>query len=116
MIRCVSDRGKECRRVGEISPSQSLAARLREAVARPLDAWREVYESFSPVEVETGERQPRVPPPGARSRRAAVLVPVLLEPEGARLVYAVRKDHLPDHAGQICFPGRSREPGDDSKF
>ena len=114
MIRCVSDSGRERHRVGEIVPSESLAARLREVVARPLDAWREVYESFSPVDVETGERRPRVPPPGADSRRAAVLVPVLLEPEGARLVYTVRRDHLPDHAGQISFPGGSMEPGDDS--
>jgi 8-oxo-dGTP pyrophosphatase MutT (NUDIX family) len=114
MIRCVSDSGRERRRVGEILPSESLAARLREVVARPLDAWREVYESFSPVDVKTGERRPRVPPPGADSRRAAVLVPVLLEPEGARLVYTVRRDHLPDHAGQISFPGGSMEPGDDS--
>jgi 8-oxo-dGTP pyrophosphatase MutT (NUDIX family) len=83
-------------------------------VARPLDVWREVYESFSPVDVETGERRARVPPPGADSRRAAVLVPVLLEPEGARLVYTVRRDHLPDHAGQISFPGGSMEPGDGS--
>jgi 8-oxo-dGTP pyrophosphatase MutT (NUDIX family) len=38
----------------------------------------------------------------------------LLEPEGARLVYTVRRDHLPDHAGQISFPGGSTEPGDGS--
>jgi 8-oxo-dGTP pyrophosphatase MutT (NUDIX family) len=100
--------------VGERSSSEDLAARLREAVARPLDAWREVYESFSPVDVETGERRPRVPQPGADSRRAAVLVPVLLEPEGARLVYTVRRDHLQDHAGQISFPGGSMDPGDGS--
>jgi 8-oxo-dGTP pyrophosphatase MutT (NUDIX family) len=73
-----------------------------------------VYESFSPVDVETGERRPRVPPPDADSRLAAVLVPVLLEPEGARLVYTVRRDHLQDHAGQISFPGGSMDPGDDS--
>jgi 8-oxo-dGTP pyrophosphatase MutT (NUDIX family) len=41
-------------------------------------------------------------------------VPVLLEPEGARLVYTVRKDHLPDHAGQISFPGGSMDPSDSS--
>lgn len=91
-----------------------FATRLREAVDRPLDRWREVYESFSPVDLETGERMPRWPPPNARSRRAAVLVPVLLEPDGARLVYTVRKDHLQDHAGQISFPGGSIEPHDDS--
>src|ERR687897_2398108 len=95
-------------------PPEHVATRLRKAVGRPLDAWREVYESFSPVDVRTGERRPRIPPAGADSRRAAVLVPVLLEPEGARLVYTVRRDHLPDHAGQISFPGGSMEPGDGS--
>jgi 8-oxo-dGTP pyrophosphatase MutT (NUDIX family) len=110
----VSDGGKEDRGLGERFASEELAARLREAVAQPLDAWREVYESFSPVDVETGERRPRVPPPSADSRRAAVLVPVLLEPEGARLVYTVRRDHLQDHAGQISFPGGSMDPGDGS--
>ena len=111
MIRYVDHHDEKGRGAGA---SVDLAARLREAVARPLDAWREVYESFSPVDVETGERRPRVPPPGADSRRAAVLVPVLLELEGARLVYTVRKDHLQDHAGQISFPGGSSEPGDGS--
>src|SRR5215207_4276195 len=96
-----------------LSP-ELVAARLRKAVGRPLDAWREVYESFSPVDVRTGERRPRIPPAGADSRRAAVLVPVLLEPEGARLVYTVRRDHLPAPAGQIPFPGGSGGPGDGS--
>jgi 8-oxo-dGTP pyrophosphatase MutT (NUDIX family) len=92
----------------------SLADRLREAVSRPLDEWREIYESFSPVDLETGERRPRVPPPDADSRRAAVLVPILMEGGNARVVYTVRKDHLADHAGQISFPGGSMESGDGS--
>jgi 8-oxo-dGTP pyrophosphatase MutT (NUDIX family) len=92
----------------------SLADRLREAVSLPLDEWREVYESFSPVDLETGERRPRVPPPDADSRRAAVLVPILMEGEDARVVYTVRKDHLADHAGQISFPGGSIESDDGS--
>src|SRR5215207_7543546 len=92
----------------------SLADRLREAVSRPLGEWRDIYESFSPVDLETGERRPRVPPPDADSRRAAVLVPILMEGEEARVVYTVRKDHLADHAGQISFPGGSTESGDAS--
>jgi len=91
-----------------------LADRLREAVSRPLDDWREVYEGFSPVDLETGERRPRVPPPDADSRRAAVLVPILVGGDGARVVYTVRKDDLADHAGQISFPGGSIESGDGS--
>ncbi|MBA3615461.1 MAG: CoA pyrophosphatase [Rubrobacteraceae bacterium] len=99
---------------GENHGRNELADRLREAVSRPLDDWNEVYEGFSPVDLETGERRPRVPPPGSDSRRAAVLVPILVEGEDARVVYTVRKDDLADHAGQISFPGGSIESGDDS--
>jgi 8-oxo-dGTP pyrophosphatase MutT (NUDIX family) len=89
-----------------------LATRLRTAVAKPLPSWREVYEGFSPRDLETGERRSRRPEPGAR--RAAVLVPILPAPEGARVVYTVRTDALRDHAGQVSFPGGSLEPGDGS--
>jgi 8-oxo-dGTP pyrophosphatase MutT (NUDIX family) len=91
-----------------------LAHRLREAVSRPLDDWREVYEGFSPVDLETGERRPRVPSPGSDTRRAAVLVPIIVEGEDARVVYTVRKDDLAEHAGQISFPGGSIEARDSS--
>jgi 8-oxo-dGTP pyrophosphatase MutT (NUDIX family) len=91
-----------------------LAARLRAAVAKPLPSWREVYEGFSPRDLETGERRSRSPGPGEGARRAAVLVPVLPAPEGARLLYTVRTDALRDHAGQVSFPGGSLEPGDGS--
>ncbi len=108
------DPGKDGYEVGEGLPSEDFAARLREVVARPLDGWREVYESFSPVDLTTGERHPRVPEPGEDYRRAAVLVPVLLVPEGACVVYTVRKGNLQDHGGQISFPGGLLEPEDDS--
>ena len=87
---------------------------LRDALGRGLPDWREVYEGFSPVDVETGRRRGRVPPPDAGSRRAAVLVPVILEPGGARIVYTLRKGDLQDHAGQISFPGGSADPADAS--
>jgi 8-oxo-dGTP pyrophosphatase MutT (NUDIX family) len=99
---------------GENHGRNDLADRLREAVSRPLGDWNEVYEGFSPVDLETGERRPRVPQPGSDSRRAAVLVPILVEGDDARVVYTVRKDDLADHAGQISFPGGSIESGDDS--
>src|ERR671910_3837650 len=99
---------------GENYGRNDLADRLREAVSRPLDDWNEVYEGFSPVDLETGERRPRVAPPGSDSRRAAVLVPILVEDEDARVVYTVRKEDLADHAGQISFPGGSIESGDGS--
>src|SRR5215203_6590064 len=96
------------------SSGDGLAERLREAVALSFDAGSEVYESFSPVDLKTGERRPRVPPPGANSRRAAVLVPILVDDREARVVYTVRKEDLADHAGQISFPGGRAESGDGS--
>src|ERR671917_2387524 len=99
---------------GENHGLNDLAHRLREAVSRPLDDWREVYEGFSPVDLKTGERRPRVPPPGSDTRHAAVLVPIIVEGEDARVVYTVRKNHLADHAGQISFPGGSIEARDRS--
>lgn len=45
-------------------------------------------------------------------RRAAVLVPVLLSPGGAELLFTVRSSRLRNHAGQIAFPGGGIEPGE----
>ncbi len=114
MISMMNKRQEDKGEAGENHGQREIADRLREAVSRPLDDWNEVYEGFSPVDLETGERRPRVPPPGSDSRRAAVLVPILVEGEDARVVYTVRKDDLADHAGQISFPGGSIESGDGS--
>ena len=92
----------------------NFEARLRRAVAKPLDPWREIYESFSPVDLQTGERRPRVPEPGTDCRQAAVLVPIMLASDGARVVYTLRTGELRDHAGQVSFPGGSPEPQDRS--
>ncbi len=94
--------------------NEDPAARLKEAVAKPLSSWREVYESFSPVDLHTGERRSRAPEPGVNLRRAAVLMPIVLEPEEARIVYTLRTGDLRDHAGQVSFPGGSLEPEDES--
>jgi 8-oxo-dGTP pyrophosphatase MutT (NUDIX family) len=91
-----------------------LAARLRKVVPEPLESWHEVYESFSPIDLETGERRPRVPEPGTDCRRAAVLVPIIPGTEGARVIYTLRTDELRDHAGQVSFPGGAPEPRDES--
>jgi 8-oxo-dGTP pyrophosphatase MutT (NUDIX family) len=108
------DTGKDERKVEERVASEDLAARLREAVVKPLASWREVYESFSPLDLKTGERRPRVPKPVADCRRAAVLIPIVLAPEGAHIVYTLRRGDLKDHAGQVSFPGGSPERGDGS--
>jgi 8-oxo-dGTP pyrophosphatase MutT (NUDIX family) len=114
MISMMNKRQEDKSEAGQNHGQRRLADRLREAVSRPLDDWNEVYEGFSPVDLETGEIRLRVPPPGSDARRAAVLVPILVEGEDARVVYTVRKDDLADHAGQISFPGGSMDSGDGS--
>jgi 8-oxo-dGTP pyrophosphatase MutT (NUDIX family) len=50
----------------------------------------------------------------AKLRNAAVLVPVVARPEGLRVLFTRRTDHLHAHAGQISFPGGGAEEGDGS--
>jgi 8-oxo-dGTP pyrophosphatase MutT (NUDIX family) len=43
---------------------------------------------------------------------AAVLVPLVLRPEGTTVLLTQRTDHLNAHAGQIAFPGGRLDPED----
>jgi 8-oxo-dGTP pyrophosphatase MutT (NUDIX family) len=52
-------------------------------------------------------------PPGRTLRPAAVLVPVWLHPDGARLILTKRASHLKHHPGQIAFPGGKVDDSDD---
>ena len=45
--------------------------------------------------------------------RAAVLVPIVVYPDGMNILLTRRTDHLKDHPGQIGFPGGQVEPQDD---
>lgn len=49
-------------------------------------------------------------------REAAVLVPVVERNSGYHLVFIRRQEHLKEHAGQMSFPGGSREPYDPDPF
>ncbi len=49
-----------------------------------------------------------------RLRHAAVLVPVVDRGACATVLLTRRAEHLPNHAGQIAFPGGKIEPGDAS--
>ncbi|MFN0264477.1 NUDIX hydrolase [Tepidamorphus sp. 3E244] len=46
-------------------------------------------------------------------RRAAVLVPLIERSAGMHVILTTRTDHLPNHAGQISFPGGKIDKGDD---
>ncbi|MDH4111119.1 MAG: CoA pyrophosphatase [Actinomycetota bacterium] len=56
------------------------------------------------------ESDPR-PSPGPDDRLAAVLAPIVLEPEPT-LVFTVRGAALSRHAGEISFPGGLQDPGE----
>ena len=54
--------------------------------------------------------------PGRENRKtpAAVLVPIVNRDDGLTVLLTQRSDTLPDHAGQISFPGGRVEPDDSS--
>lgn len=45
-------------------------------------------------------------------REAAVLVPIVMRAAGLTVLLTQRADNLSNHAGQVSFPGGSREPSD----
>jgi len=47
-------------------------------------------------------------------QESAVVVPVLSHGGQPHLLFTKRAEHLPDHPGQMSFPGGKREPEDDS--
>jgi 8-oxo-dGTP pyrophosphatase MutT (NUDIX family) len=46
-------------------------------------------------------------------REAAVLASVITRESGEHVLFTKRADHLPDHPGQMSFPGGGREPADE---
>ena len=51
-------------------------------------------------------------PPEKEAIPAAVLVPLVNQPDGVTVMLTQRTAHLYDHAGQISFPGGRVDPGD----
>ncbi|WP_263787537.1 NUDIX hydrolase [Salinibacter grassmerensis] len=84
----------------------SLAPRLAERLGGPLPG----HEAHLRMAPRYPARQADLSVDTRDCREAGVLV--LLRPDDAApcVVLTVRRDHLPDHAGQISFPGGRREP------
>ena len=51
-------------------------------------------------------------PEGRRLRPAGVLVPILVRPEGARVILTKRSSAMRHHPGQIACPGGKQDEGD----
>ena len=76
---------------------------LAKALARPAPASaRNLSDGF------------RLPGREGTPRPAAVLVPLVNRPEGLQVLLTQRSADLPDHPGQISFPGGRVEPDDAS--
>jgi 8-oxo-dGTP pyrophosphatase MutT (NUDIX family) len=76
---------------------------LAQALARPAPASaRNLSDGF------------RFPGREGTPTPAAVLVPLVNRPEGLQVLLTERSASLPDHPGQISFPGGRVEPGDSS--
>lgn len=84
-----------------IAPARLAPGALRTRFARTLDWIPEAID------------EPRAVPE-YRLRRAAVLVPLVMRPEGVTVLLTRRTDHLSNHAGQISFPGGRAEESDSS--
>jgi 8-oxo-dGTP pyrophosphatase MutT (NUDIX family) len=84
-------------------PPPAQRAWLVEALARPAPASaRNLHDGF------------RLPGREGEPTPAAVLVPIVNRHEGLQLLLTQRSADLPDHPGQISFPGGRVEPQDAS--
>lgn len=72
------------------------------------DHLREVFRDRGHVERAPREEALKLLP-------AAVLVPLVLHPQGINVLLTRRTDHLHHHPGQISFPGGRVEAGDASR-
>jgi 8-oxo-dGTP pyrophosphatase MutT (NUDIX family) len=84
-------------------PSSGQRAWLADALARPApESVRNLHDGF------------RLPGREGEPMPAAVLVPIVNRPEGLQLLLTQRSADLPDHPGQISFPGGRVEVEDAS--
>ncbi len=76
---------------------------------------KQFVDRFRATDDSHGDRERnRNCPPASSLRPAAVLIPVVDRDGDLSVIFTRRTDHLPDHAGQISFPGGSIEPSDQS--
>lgn len=90
------------RQLFELPPSAQRAW-LAERLARPV-----------PPELVNLSDGFRIPGREGAPTPAAVLVPIVNRPEGLQVLLTQRSADLPDHPGQISFPGGRVEPEDAS--
>jgi 8-oxo-dGTP pyrophosphatase MutT (NUDIX family) len=91
-----------------VSPEQFTAAVTRRL---SLDIPREPQDLFRGLGPPRGDQGDHTINEGRPARPAAVLIPVVARAEPTILL-TQRSGDLPDHSGQIAFPGGKIDPGD----
>jgi len=87
---------------------RTLKDRLAEKLA-PAHGWRaETRAVRSDFDLNPGASR-WTPGP---LKPAAVLIPIIADPEGARVLLTRRADSLTKHTGQVAFPGGRLDPGE----
>jgi 8-oxo-dGTP pyrophosphatase MutT (NUDIX family) len=81
-----------------------LRARLTEPLPGPKAQWR-----FAPRPARKGWDPGDTPP---EARQAAALLLIYPGDEGPTIPLTLRRDDLPEHPGQISFPGGRIDPGE----
>lgn len=87
--------------------SAALEARLRKALAGSNEQVRPMVDLEWPKLIQMALK-----PLLSNLREAAVLVPIVMRPEGYQVLLTRRADTLRNHKGQVSFPGGRRDPED----
>lgn len=82
---------------------ERLATRLRAPLPGPMEGSR-----FAAID-RPGPSVAEIPP---EAKAAAVLVLLYPREDRWHVPFTLRPQHLPDHAGQVCFPGGALNPGE----
>ncbi len=88
----------------------NLAEQLAKRLTLPLPG----YSAMARFAPELSFGRHAGPAPG-NARRASVIALLCHSESGWRLPLTLRPAHLPDHAGQVCFPGGGSVPGEDDR-
>jgi len=88
--------------------AKTIIARLRD-VLDPIEDASAAHPSFG-----DGDLNGAPSPSGRALRPAAVLALLVARPEGMKVMFTRRADHLQAHAGQVSFPGGRQNLGEES--
>lgn len=87
--------------------SAAIEQRLRKALAGTNEQARPMVDLEWPRVIQMALK-----PLLSNLREAAVLVPIVMRPEGFQVLLTRRADTLRNHKGQVSFPGGRRDPED----